>query len=237
MWKPHIVNIFCDICIKEIDNRGKPKSHFTKEAWKSLVETFDGETGRAYEYNKIKNKWDQLKKDYLLWRALLGTDTGLGWDSDKRTIDASNDWWKRMIVVREYYNKYIYKELCMTSYQTGYRWVIELIEGNPTRSFNSFRMHKDVLLRLVHDLESLYGLQSSRNMNPLEIVAIFFAHNWSMKGILTQNVMIACDFDMRFTFCWAGWEGSAHDTRIFYATLRDPTLNFPHPPDGNLYNP
>ncbi|GAV81355.1 Myb_DNA-bind_3 domain-containing protein [Cephalotus follicularis] len=103
MWEPHIVNIFCDICIKEIDNGGEPKSHFTKEAWKSLVETFGRETGRAYDYNKLKNKWDKLKKDYLLWRALLEADTGLGLDSEKRTVDASDDWWKRMIAVRKYY--------------------------------------------------------------------------------------------------------------------------------------
>ena len=31
------------------------------------------------------------------------------------------------------------------------------------------------------------------------------------KGILTQNIMAACSFDMQFTFVWAGWEGSAHD--------------------------
>ncbi|GAV71478.1 DDE_4 domain-containing protein, partial [Cephalotus follicularis] len=55
------------------------------------------------------------------------------------------------------------------------------------------------------------------------------------KGIPTQNVMAVCDFDMQFTFCWAGWKGSANDTRKFYIALRDPTLNFPHPPDGNYY--
>ncbi|GAV60919.1 DSPc domain-containing protein/Myb_DNA-bind_3 domain-containing protein [Cephalotus follicularis] len=106
MWEPHIVNIFCDICIKEIDNGGKPKSHFTKEAWKSLVETFGRETGRAYDYNKLKNKWDQLKKDYLLWRALLGADTGFGWDSEKRTVDASDDWWKRRIAENDKVKKF-----------------------------------------------------------------------------------------------------------------------------------
>ncbi|GAV66264.1 LOW QUALITY PROTEIN: Myb_DNA-bind_3 domain-containing protein, partial [Cephalotus follicularis] len=119
MWEPHIVNIFCDICIKEIDNGGKPKSHFTKEVWKNLVETFVRETSvssitrlavvvwRAYDYNKLKNKWDQLKKDYLLWRALLGADSGLGcWDSEKRTIDASDDWWKRRIVENDKAKKF-----------------------------------------------------------------------------------------------------------------------------------
>jgi len=32
------------------------------------------------------------------------------------------------------------------------------------------------------------------------------------KGVPTQNVMVACSFDMQFTFVWAGLEGSAHDT-------------------------
>ena len=35
------------------------------------------------------------------------------------------------------------------------------------------------------------------------------------KGYATQNIMAACDFNMCFTFAWAGWEGTAHDTRIF----------------------
>ena len=28
----------------------------------------------------------------------------------------------------------------------------------------------------------------------------------------TQNVMIVVDFDLKFTYVLAGWEGSAHDT-------------------------
>lgn len=44
--------------------------------------------------------------------------------------------------------------------------------------------------------------------------------------------MAACDFDMCFTFALTGWEGSAHDTRIFYDCVRDPTNNFPHPQEG-----
>ena len=30
----------------------------------------------------------------------------------------------------------------------------------------------------------------------------------------TQNVMVAVDFDMKFTYVLAGWEGSAHDAHI-----------------------
>ncbi|XP_019255348.1 PREDICTED: uncharacterized protein LOC109233963 [Nicotiana attenuata] len=39
---------------------------------------------------------------------------------------------------------------------------------------------------------------------------------------------------MYFTFAWAGWEGAAHDSRIFGEALRRPELNFPRP-IGNKY--
>ena len=35
------------------------------------------------------------------------------------------------------------------------------------------------------------------------------------KGHLTQNVLAVCDFNMRFTYVLAGWEGSAHDTAVW----------------------
>ena len=34
------------------------------------------------------------------------------------------------------------------------------------------------------------------------------------KRYLSQNVLAACDFDMKFTYGLAGWEGSAHDGRV-----------------------
>lgn len=34
------------------------------------------------------------------------------------------------------------------------------------------------------------------------------------KGDLTQNVLAACDFDMKFTYVLPRWEGSAHDARV-----------------------
>ncbi|KAJ8752292.1 hypothetical protein K2173_003928 [Erythroxylum novogranatense] len=55
------------------------------------------------------------------------------------------------------------------------------------------------------------------------------------KDIPTQNVMAVCDFDMCFTFAWAGWEDTAHDARIFMEALRNDILHFPHPPRGKYY--
>uniref|UniRef100_A0A803KV93 DDE Tnp4 domain-containing protein n=1 Tax=Chenopodium quinoa TaxID=63459 RepID=A0A803KV93_CHEQI len=48
------------------------------------------------------------------------------------------------------------------------------------------------------------------------------------KGIPTFNVLAACDFDMCFTFVSAGWEGSAHDTRVFLHAIESPAFKFPN---------
>ncbi|XP_058209917.1 uncharacterized protein LOC131322574 [Rhododendron vialii] len=55
------------------------------------------------------------------------------------------------------------------------------------------------------------------------------------KATKTQNVMAACSFDMKFTFVYPGWEGSAHDSRVFLAAVTNPNLNFPHPPINKYY--
>ncbi|CAA0840427.1 Unknown protein [Striga hermonthica] len=52
------------------------------------------------------------------------------------------------------------------------------------------------------------------------------------KGHLSQNVMVACDFDCKFTYVLAGWEGSTNDSRIFGETLTDPTNTFLWPPES-----
>ncbi|XP_042939406.1 protein ALP1-like [Carya illinoinensis] len=52
---------------------------------------------------------------------------------------------------------------------------------------------------------------------------------------VSQNVLAACDFDMRFTYIYAGWEGTAHDARIFMDALTRPGINFPWPPEGYYY--
>ncbi|XP_042504682.1 protein ALP1-like [Macadamia integrifolia] len=55
------------------------------------------------------------------------------------------------------------------------------------------------------------------------------------KGDTTWNVMCACDLDMKFTFVYASWEGSANDYRVFNEALNNPKFEFPHPPPGKYY--
>ncbi|XP_074278351.1 uncharacterized protein LOC141601942 [Silene latifolia] len=57
------------------------------------------------------------------------------------------------------------------------------------------------------------------------------------KGFATQNVMVICNFDMLFIFIEAGWEGSAHDSRILTETLAKLKGKniFPYPLEGKFY--
>ncbi|GAV65183.1 LOW QUALITY PROTEIN: DDE_4 domain-containing protein, partial [Cephalotus follicularis] len=50
---------------------------------------------------------------------------------------------------------------------------------------------------------------------PLEIQGRFHGR----KGGTTQNVLAAITFDLKFTYVLAGWEGSAHDSRILNSPL------------------
>ncbi|XP_050118308.1 uncharacterized protein LOC126595934 [Malus sylvestris] len=39
------------------------------------------------------------------------------------------------------------------------------------------------------------------------------------KGVMTQNVLAAFNFDLEFMYVLSGWEGSAHDSRVLNDAL------------------
>ncbi|KAI0516519.1 hypothetical protein KFK09_009196 [Dendrobium nobile] len=55
------------------------------------------EDANAIALLQLKNKWDQLKKEWKLWKDLKKGAAGFGWNSKQKTIDASDEWWKGKI--------------------------------------------------------------------------------------------------------------------------------------------
>ena len=49
---------------------------------------------------------------------------------------------------------------------------------------------------------------------------------------ITQNVICACNLDMRFTYVHSGWEGSANDSRVMQDTLGHAEYELTWPPRG-----
>ncbi|PWA34356.1 hypothetical protein CTI12_AA619930 [Artemisia annua] len=81
--------------------------------------------------------------------------------------------WSSSKIAAAYYYKYMYKEPCMTSPQTGEAWMNEVLNGHHIRSVNAFRMHSHVFLKLCGELESRHGLKPSDRMTVVEKVGIF----------------------------------------------------------------
>lgn len=51
------------------------------------------------------------------------------------------------------------------------------------------------------------------------------------KGLLTQNCLIACSFDLYFLYVLSGWEGSVSDSLLFHTARQS---SFPIP-NGKYY--
>jgi hypothetical protein len=58
---------------------------------RNIETSFKNKTSKSWEYRKFKNKCYTLKKYWILWNKLKGSETGLGWDAAKGTIAATNE--------------------------------------------------------------------------------------------------------------------------------------------------
>ena len=58
------------------------------------------------------------------------------------------------------------------------------------------------------------------------------------KAHCTQNIMAAVDFDLRFTYVLAGWEGTAHDALVLRDALeRENGLRVPQGIQPKIFEP
>lgn len=66
--------------------------------YKNIAVKYMQRTGLRHSRTQFKNRWDLLKGLYSFWLSLL-KDTGLGWDDTKGTVDATDDYWKKVTKV------------------------------------------------------------------------------------------------------------------------------------------
>ncbi|KAJ7751618.1 hypothetical protein B0H16DRAFT_1839949, partial [Mycena metata] len=60
-----------------------------------------------------------------------------------------------------------------TSWQTGQRWINELLNGHPDRFRRAFGMSRHVFLKLIQVLRLKSGLRPTKHVTCQEQVAIF----------------------------------------------------------------
>ncbi|TVU50419.1 hypothetical protein EJB05_01790, partial [Eragrostis curvula] len=71
---------FIEIMKNEIEDGNRPLGQYTRTAWKNVAA-------------KLRNKLDNLKKEYIVFMELKNSATGLGWNEANQTIDCSDEWW------------------------------------------------------------------------------------------------------------------------------------------------
>ncbi|KAG0489368.1 hypothetical protein HPP92_008179 [Vanilla planifolia] len=105
-WDERSTMLFCDLCIEQIETGNKPTTHFNREGWQNIKNKFNATTNKDYEKTQFKNKWDQLKKDWRMWKELKGSEIGMGWDTKRKTVVASNEWWAKKCKVNPALKKF-----------------------------------------------------------------------------------------------------------------------------------
>jgi len=90
-WTREMFHAFCDICIKVIEQGMRPNTHFDKAGWKYVMNCFNDQTGHALTKSQLKNKWDEIKKIWRIWKKLI-SKTGVGWSAELGTIVPPDEW-------------------------------------------------------------------------------------------------------------------------------------------------
>ncbi|VFQ60844.1 unnamed protein product [Cuscuta campestris] len=97
-WNQLLTETFIRICVVELEEGNRPGTHFNRVGWENTVKKFNTETGRQYTWLQLKNRWDNLKKEWFAWRSTTENETELGWDNQRMTVDADGGWWERKVM-------------------------------------------------------------------------------------------------------------------------------------------
>ncbi|KAI4299460.1 hypothetical protein L6164_032920 [Bauhinia variegata] len=95
-WTPEFHKIFVNICVEETLKGNRPGTHFTKEGWRNILESFYAKTGVRYDRKQVKNHWDATKKQWKTWVKLIG-DSSMKWNPETNTLHATEEDWHNYI--------------------------------------------------------------------------------------------------------------------------------------------
>lgn len=106
-WCEANLKHFIEIVKGEIDAGNRPLGQWSKTGWKNLSVKYHEKTGLNQTKKQLKNKLDNLKKEYTWFMELKNCATGLGWNEAKQTVDCSNEWWDEHLDVRTIFSLFI----------------------------------------------------------------------------------------------------------------------------------
>lgn len=112
-WTPSLHKTFIDLCLQETLNGNKPGTHFTKEGWKNIMDSFHLKSGLTYGRLQFKNHWDNTKEQWRIWTKLVSTSY-MKWNPSKHIFEASEEDWSKYLKANPEAAPFRYKELQFT---------------------------------------------------------------------------------------------------------------------------
>jgi hypothetical protein len=82
--------------------------------------------------SQLKNKLDNIKKDYTVFMELKNVATGLGWDDANQTVDYSNMWWDEHLAVSPCQIVVIFPWSIISSYIYIFPYLAHLFNSDAT---------------------------------------------------------------------------------------------------------
>ncbi|WJZ86773.1 hypothetical protein VitviT2T_006199 [Vitis vinifera] len=90
---------FIDLCLQEANKGFRSGGGLKSSAWPRIAEELEKLLGKRYTSKQLKNGWDYMKRQYLIWSKMM-TMTGHGYNSVTKTFDWPAEKWE------EYLQKY-----------------------------------------------------------------------------------------------------------------------------------
>ena len=78
--------------VLEAQRKNGPNQTFS---WPDMSSMFEEKCKITALPKVMKDKYRNMGRKYTLWCKLINGETGLGWDSVKRTIAAPAEWWDK----------------------------------------------------------------------------------------------------------------------------------------------
>ncbi|WVZ79017.1 hypothetical protein U9M48_026645, partial [Paspalum notatum var. saurae] len=89
----HQMKVYLINLLKDYDVPGfRTQNAWSKEAWTSIVSRVNTKFGTSYSLSQVKQKEQDLKKDYRSVKDLLA-ESGFGWDPERMMVDALPSVW------------------------------------------------------------------------------------------------------------------------------------------------
>ncbi|XP_038688116.1 uncharacterized protein LOC119987305 isoform X2 [Tripterygium wilfordii] len=106
-WDDKTTGVLVELCYELMKSINRvPGSRIPKIEWEDLIVKFNAKTKLCWPKHALKNRWDALRKDWTLWTKMMSKDTGIGWNPELGTVDATNEWWEERFKENKEYAKF-----------------------------------------------------------------------------------------------------------------------------------